>query len=70
MAESRSHQITAKRIARKLGADYNDGIGVDIKSARATVQVETLETVHKGIKQLQGHRGPAYTSRPCAKPWK
>lgn len=60
MSESKSHKTTSNRIARKLGVDYNNGEGVDIKSTRATVEVETLETVQDGIQQLQGHRGPVY----------
>lgn len=32
MAESRSHKITAMRIAKKLKTEYNNGKGVDIKA--------------------------------------
>ena len=60
MAENRSHKTTANRIAKKLGAEYNDGQGVDIKSNRATVEVETPDTVGDAPSQLRGHRGPAY----------
>jgi len=42
------------------GVEYNNGKGVDIKSNRATVEVETSETVSDGLGQLQGHRGPVY----------
>jgi hypothetical protein len=31
MPENRSHKITARRIAKKLNTEYNDGEGVDIK---------------------------------------
>jgi hypothetical protein len=60
MAESRSHRATADRIAEKLGTEYNDGEGVDIKSPRATVEVETPDTVAEAPSQLRGHRGPVY----------
>ena len=60
MTESRSHKTTANRIAKKFKTDYNSGEGVDIKSKRATVEVETLETVSDAPSQLRGHRGPSY----------
>lgn len=60
MAESRSHKITSNRIAQKYGVEYNNGEGVDIKSKRATVEIETPDTVNDGLGQLQGHRGPVY----------
>ena len=60
MAESRSHKTTANRIAKKMNAEYNDGKGVDIKSTKATIEVETSETVGDALGQLQGHRAPAY----------
>ena len=34
--------------------------GVDIKSKRATVEVETAESVSDAPGQLRGHRGPSY----------
>ena len=60
MSESRSHEATSNRIAQKYGVEYNDGEGVDIKSKRATVEVETPDTVADAQGQLRGHRGPAY----------
>lgn len=62
MAESRSHETTANRIARKLGAEYNPGKGVDIKSPQATVEVETPKTVAEAPAQLRGHRGRVYVA--------
>lgn len=62
MAESRSHQETARRIAQKYGTKYNDGKGVDIKSSRATIEVETADTVAEAPGQLRGHRGPVYVA--------
>ena len=60
MSESRSHKTTSNRIAKKYGVDYNNGKGVDVKSNRATVEVETPGTVNGGLGQLKGHRGPVY----------
>ena len=60
MAESRSHKMTANRIAEQHGVDYNSGKGVDIKAPGATVEVETPGTVSSGVRQLQGHRGDVY----------
>ncbi len=60
MTESRSHKTTSNRIAKKLNSEYNNGKGVDIKSSKATVEVETPETVGDAPRQLRGHRGPAY----------
>ena len=60
MPESRLHKTTANRIAQKHGVEYNDGKGVDIKSSRATIKVETAGTVSEAPSQLRGHRGPAY----------
>ncbi len=60
MAESRSHKTTSNRIAKKMNAEYNDGKGIDIKSTKATIEVETPETVADALGQLQGHRGPVY----------
>jgi hypothetical protein len=60
MTESRSHKIAANRIAKKFSTEYNEGEGVDIKTQRATVEVETPETVADAPAQLRGHRGPVY----------
>ena len=43
--ESKSNKTTANRIAKILQTEYNNGKGVDIKSTRATIEVETPETV-------------------------
>lgn len=72
MSESRSHKITARRIANKLNTEYNSSEGVDIKSKKATVEVETPETVSDAPRQLRGHRGPAYiagTNKEAVKHW-
>ena len=43
-----------------MGVDYNNGEGVDIKSNRVTIEVETPDTVAEAPSQLRGHRGPVY----------
>ena len=60
MSESKSHKATSNRIAKKYNTDYNNGKGVDIKSTRATVEVEGPNTVKDAPGQLRGHKGPAY----------
>ena len=60
MSESKSHKTTSNRIAKKYGVEYNNGKGVDIKSKRATVEVETPDTVSNAAGQLRGHRGPTH----------
>jgi len=60
MSESKSHKATSNRIAKKYNTDYNNGNGVDVKSPRATIEVETPDTVKDAPGQLRGHKGPAY----------
>ncbi len=60
MTENRSHKTTANRIAKKFKTDYNSGEGVDIRSKRGNVEVETPETVSDAPGQLRGNRGPSY----------
>jgi hypothetical protein len=60
MPESRSHKITAKRIAKRMGVAYNPNEGVDIKSPKATIEVETPDTIADGLRQLRSHRGPVF----------
>ena len=60
MSEERSHKTTANRIAQKYGVQYNNGEGIDFRSSRATVEVETPDTVAEAPSQLRGHRGPVY----------
>ena len=62
MSESRYHKTTANRLAAKLGADYNQGPGADIKADHITIEVETPETVADAGRQLRGHRGPVYVA--------
>lgn len=60
MSESRSHRVTANRIAKKIGVDCNKGKGADVKAPHIAVEVETPSTVNDGLRQLQGHKKPVY----------
>jgi hypothetical protein len=59
MVESRSHKTTVNRIAKKLSVTPQDE-GVDIKTKKVAIEVESPGTVKGGMKQLQGHKGPVY----------
>lgn len=54
------HDEVARRIAKKMGADYNQGKGADVKAKKAAVEVETEDTVNDAKRQLQGHKKPVY----------
>ena len=60
MSPSRSHDIASKRIATKLGTDYNKGAGPDINTPTKAVEVETEKTVEDGLRQLQGFKKSVY----------
>ena len=60
MTPSRSHDIAANRIAKKLGTEYNKGQGPDIKTPKMVVEVETDGTVKDGLRQLRGFRKSVY----------
>jgi len=60
MSPSTAHDTAAKRIAKKLGVEYNRGKGPDVIASRAVVEVETAATVKDGLRQLQGFRRSVY----------
>ena len=60
MPESRSHKITANRIAKKFNTEYNDQEGIDINPPKLAVEVETPKTIKDGLRQLKGFRKPVY----------
>ena len=62
MSESRSHNITANRLANMHNAEYNQGKGPDIKANNITIEVETPESVADAGRQLSGHQGPVYVA--------
>jgi len=62
MSESRSKKITANRIARKFNTDYIPGPGPDIKCSKATIAVETGETLSDANRKLSGYRVPVYVA--------
>lgn len=59
MAEERSHKITVNRLSEKFRTTPNSE-GVDIKTERVAIEVESSGQVREGIRQLQGHKGPVY----------
>ena len=61
------HDDTATRLADKDGVDYNRGKGADVIGPRRVIEVETAETARDGLRQLQGHRKPAYIAGVDAK---
>lgn len=60
MAEERSHEITAKRLAKKFHTEYHSDEGVDIITKNLKIEVETQGGVKSGIQQLQGSHGKVY----------
>ena len=62
-----NHDKTASRLARKNSADYNRGQGPDVVTPRRAIEVETVETVRDGFRQLQGFRKPVYVAGADAK---
>lgn len=60
MSSSRSHDVAANRIGKKLGTEYNKGQGPDIETPSMVVEVETGRTVKDGLRQLQGFRKTVY----------
>lgn len=62
MTESRSHKITANRLANKYKTEYNTAKGVDIQTDNLAVEVEPPDTIKDGIRQLRGYKKPVYIS--------
>ena len=56
------HDITANRIARNEGVEYNRGQGPDVNSRRRAIEIETADTVRDGFRQLQGFNKPVYVA--------
>lgn len=54
------HDNTANRIARRKGAQYNQGQGPDVITPTQVIEVETENTVQDALRQLRGFRKPAY----------
>ena len=54
------HDNTANRIARKKGVEYNRSQGPDVVTPRQVIEVETVDTVRDGFRQLRSFRRPVY----------
>ena len=60
MSESKSHKVTSNRLAKKFRTEYNSAQGVDVNTPSIAIEVETLDTVADGLRQLQGHQKRVY----------
>ena len=56
------HDTTARRIANKKGASYNRGKGPDIKTTRQVIEVETVNSIKDGARQLHRYRQSVYVA--------
>ncbi len=54
------HDNAANRIARKKGVEYNRGQGPDVITPGQVIEVETVDTVRDGLRQLRGFKRPVY----------
>ena len=54
------HDTIAERIAKKKGVPYNRGQGPDVITPRQVIEVETIDTLQDGLRQVRGFRKPVY----------
>ncbi len=54
------HDNTANVIAKKKGVEYNRGQGPDVITPRQAIEVETVDSIRDGFRQLRGFRKPVY----------
>ena len=54
------HDNTANLIAKKKGVEYNRGQGPDVITPQQAIEVETVDSVRDGFRQLRGFRKPVY----------
>ena len=60
-----SHDIAARRIARKLKGRYRPGKSPDVKGKLGRAEVKsTASEIPKALRQLGGSSGPAYITLP------
>lgn len=52
MSESKEHELTAKRIARKYNTTYNRYKCADIIKDNIVIEEKTEHTVNSGLQQL------------------
>ena len=57
---STNHDKTANRLARKKGVEYNRGQGPDVITPRQAIEVETVDTIADGFRQLRGFKKQVY----------
>jgi len=64
MADTK-HDREVKQLAKKLGAEYNTGKGVDITTPEMAIEYEPeAEGLSSGIRQLQGYKKRRYLGVP------
>ena len=56
----KAHDITAKRIAKKLNTFYNAGVGPDIHKYPTVIEVVMANEVEKVLQKLNGYQRPAF----------
>ena len=54
------HDSTANLIAKKKGVEYNRGQGPDVITPRQAIEVETVDSIRDGFRQLRGFTKPVY----------
>jgi hypothetical protein len=59
---NKAHTATAHRIARRYGAEYNDGEGIDIPCESFAIEVETTATIREAVARLAGREGLFYVA--------
>lgn len=60
-----SHDVAARRIAKKVKGRFRRGRNVDVKGHRIRVVVKmTADEISEALRQLGGGSGPAYIALP------
>ena len=67
MKSNKTHDNTAKRIAKRYGGQCNSRKGADIPLPTMTIEVETENTIGDAPRQLQGYRNKVYIATTTKK---
>ena len=57
---NKAHTATARRIAKRYGATFQDNGGLDVETGSMTIAVETSATLSAGVALLQPLVGERY----------
>ena len=61
----RSHDQAARRIANKMGGEYDPTRSPDVRGPRGRVEVKSsADEISEALRQLGGGPGPAYIALP------